>query len=158
MSHYPPSPIEPDGIFDGILWGCVIRGALVDLALSIVAGIPLAIWLAGVELLSEDPEVSDAVLDSALASPEGLFWGALLGLLATVVGAFYGANRAGGHYIRHGGWVAMTSLVLGMLLLLVPGGGSSPSAPVWYDFFCMVAMLPAGILGGYLAQVRNVSA
>ncbi len=152
MSQGPPAPIEPHGIFDGLKWGCIVRGALLDILLTAIASIPLVLLLAGPAAFSENQEVADEAMERALTSPEGLFWGMLIGFSATVAGACYGALRAGTHYLRHGGWVAVVSLALGLPLLLLPTTQGSAANPFWYDAISITGMLPAGLLGGLLAR------
>lgn len=146
----PHASIEPEGIFDGIRWGCVVRGALLDVVLTMVGSVPLLLLLAGPEAFSEE-ETAQAAVDQVLASPEGLFWAAMMGLTATVIGAWYGARRAGVYPLRHGGWVAVVSAALAVPFLLVPGTESSAPTPAWYEAAGLAAMLPAGLLGGALA-------
>ena len=58
MNEPIPGPIEPEGIFTGIHWGCVVRGAVLDLFLTFAAGIPVMLWLAGDAAFSEDQEAA----------------------------------------------------------------------------------------------------
>jgi hypothetical protein len=102
-----PTPIQPEGFLDGLRWGCILRGALLDIALTVAGSIPLTLWLAGPGALSEDETTAREALD-ALSSPEALFWGAVLG-----------------------------------------------AQPSWYEAIGMIAMLPAGMLGGFLASMRG---
>lgn len=151
MSPSPPVPIGPDGLLDGLRWGCIIRGALLDIVLTAIASVPLLLVLAGSAAFSEDRDAADRAIDQALASPEGLLWGALLGLGATVAGAWYGAARAGDSHVRHGGWVAIVSLALALPLYFVTAQSAIPN-PLWYEVLTMAGMLPAGLLGGLMAR------
>ncbi len=152
MNSPSPVPIEPDGLFDGLDWGSVFRGALLDLFLTLAASIPLLVWLADPTAFGEDGPAANQAIDQALASPEGLFWGAVLGLAATVAGACYGAHRAGAFHVRHGGWIAVLSLLLGLPLYFIPGAEPTTPNPLWFDVFGILAMVPAGLLGGFLAR------
>jgi cellobiose-specific phosphotransferase system component IIC len=149
-----PTPIQPEGFLDGLRWGCILRGALLDIALTVAGSIPLTLWLAGPGALSEDETTAREALD-ALSSPEALFWGAVLGIAATIVGAYYGAHRAGTLHVRHGGWVAVVSIVLGLPFMLLSAAETSAAQPSWYEAIGMIAMLPAGMLGGFLASMRG---
>jgi len=133
MNTPHPPALEPEGVFDGLKWGCIVRGAS----------------------FSDDEEVATRATDEALASREGMVLSALVGLSATVIGAYYGARRARTLHIRHGGWVAITSLLLGLPFMFLPGAQSNVPTPVWYDALTMVAMLPAGVLGGAIAKRRD---
>jgi hypothetical protein len=148
----PLAPIEPEGILDGLRWGCIFRGALLDIGLTIAASIPLLLVLAGPAAFSENTDIANEAMDQALTSPEGMFWSMVIGLLATVVGAYYGARRAGSHHLRHGGWVAVVSLALGLPFLLLSSSQAVASNPLWYDSLSIAFVLPAGLLGGLLAR------
>lgn len=150
MTSHPP-PIEPEGLLDGLQWPAILGGAVLDNVLTVLAMIPLTLLLAGKEGLAEDEEAAGRALDQATASPEFLALAAVCGLAITVYAAFWVARRAGTLHVRHGGWTAVASALLGTLLLLVPGAGEGPQPPVWYDALGLVCMLPAGLLGGWLA-------
>ena len=158
MSTQPPPPLEPEGLFDGLRWGCIVRGALLDILLTTLAYIPMLLLLVGPEAFSEDDGAASEAIDQAMASPEGLLLGAIVGLAATVAGAYYAARRAGVHHLRHGGWVAVVSLLLAVPFLFSPDFQSSARNPVWYDVLSIAATLPAGLLGGAIARAREGAA
>jgi hypothetical protein len=120
--------------------------------LTAVASVPLILLLAGTTAFGEDDLAAAQAIDQALASPEGMFWGAIVGFGATFIGALYGARRAQGEYVRHGGWVAVLSLVLALPFYFVPGAQSTIPSPLWYELFTMAGMVPVGILGGFVAR------
>ena len=153
--HSAPPPITPDGILEGIRWRAVVLGTLVDIGLTLVAGIALILWFAGADAFSLDDEAANQTTHAALASPEFLFCSFLIGLAATVYGGYFAARRAGVFHVRHGGWVAVVSAAVGLvgLLLSSPAPGSQP--PPWYDSLALVCMLPAGLLGGFIALRRG---
>lgn len=150
---YSPGSIDPDGLFDGIQWSAVGLGALVDILVTFAANLPLVAIFAP-EALTADPARAEQVMREASTSLPFLVAGLLVGMAATVFGAYVGARRAGVHHLRHGGWVAIASLLIGFLplLLLEPG----PEPPLWYQALGIVLMLPAGLLGGFLARPRAV--
>ena len=158
MSSPSPAPIEPDGLLDGLDWGSILRGALLDVFLTILASIPLLLYLAGPEAFAEDESVASQAVDEALASPEGLALSFAIGFAGTVAGAYYGSRRAGAFHVRHGGWIAVVSLLLAVPFYLVPGAGSTPSIPLWYDVLGILATVPAGLLGGLLARAADSGA
>ncbi len=158
MTQPRPTPIHPDGILDGLKWGCIFRGAVLDIALTWLVSIPLTLLLIGPGVLSKDDATFEDALRQALSSPEGLHWSAVLGLAATIIGAYYGARRAGTLHVRHGGWVAVVSMVLGLAFQLVSTAGSSSAYPFWYEAVGLAAMVPAGMLGGFLASSVRESA
>ena len=153
-----PSPIDPEGIFDGLRWGSIFLGAIVDIGVTAVASIPLVLWYAGPEAFSLDEEVVDRALNVVYASWEFLIASAAVGLAATAYGAYFGARRAGAHYLRHGGWVAVVSALIGFGVLLIPGIATESAPPAWFEALSMGLMLPAGVLGGFVAFKREAAA
>lgn len=143
-----PSSIEPEGLLDGLRWGAIVYGALLDLAITFVVVIMLIGWVGGEAAFSSDQETSREAIEAAGQSSFFAFASFVVGLLATVFGGFFGAMRAGVHHVRHGGWVAVVSAGLGLLLALAGGGGAG--API--DLLSFLLMIPAGVLGGYLAS------
>ena len=152
MTQPRPTPIQPDGILDGLKWGCIFRGAVLDIALTWLVSIPLTLLLIGPGVLSKDDATFEDALRQALSSPEGLLWSAVLGLAATIIGAYYGARRAGTLHVSHGGWVAAVSVILGLPFYLLSTAESASAYPMWYEAVGLAAMVPAGMLGGYLAS------
>ena len=146
------APIEPDGVFDGVHWSPIIRWAVLDIVLTLVASVPVIFYLAGAEPSSGDEEISDQALDAAMASPEFLLWGFAVGLSITAYASFRASRAAGTLHIRHGGWTAAVSAVLGLFFLFLPGSDSVPPAPLWYDALSLALMFPAGLLGGWFAS------
>jgi hypothetical protein len=153
-----PLPIEPRGLLDGISWRAVLFGAIVDTALTIFAFAILFAWMAGPEAFPLDEEAADRAIDAAALSPEFLLSSLVVGMLATVIGAYAGARRAGVFHVRHGGWVAVCSALISLLFLLLPGAESGPAPPLWYDAVGLALMIPAGMLGGLLAALRDRAA
>lgn len=148
-----PRPIEPDGLFDGLRWSAILRGAVLDNVLSFVALGALLVYLTP-EALSEDEEAASRAMDQALVSPEFMFLSVIVGFPITVYAAFWAARRAGTLHLRHGGWTAVVSVALPSLFLLLPGANRGPHAPLWYDALSLALMLVAGLLGGWLAGRR----
>lgn len=155
--HSGSGPIQPDGIFDGLSASSILIGALVDLASTTVASTPLVLWFAGGAVVEGDEEATARALEAVWDSPEFLAAFLLVGLAATCFGAFVGARRAGRLHVRHGGWVAVASAGLGALLMLLQGPGAGSASPPWYDALSLGLMLPAGLLGGLIAQRRRAS-
>jgi hypothetical protein len=119
-----PSPIEPDGLLDGLRWGSILLGALVDNVLTVLGA----------------------------SSPEFLLAGLVVGVCATSYGAFVGARRAGVHHVRHGGWIAVCSAALSLVPVLLAGQAPASSPPLWYEALGWLLLLPSGLAGGYLAE------
>lgn len=153
-----PSPIEPDGLLDGLRWSSVLRGAVLDNVLTLVVSIPLTLFFAGSDLMTEDEELANRAMEDALSSPEFLAWLFVIGLSITVYAGFWAARRAGVLYLRHGGWTAVASLSIAMLFVIVPGASEGATTPLWYDAASFGLMIPAGILGGWMAAKLHAPA
>lgn len=153
-----PDAIEPEGIFDGLSWGSIVRGAILDNVVTIVAMIPLVALLAGSEWLGEDEEAAGRAIDEATASPEFMLLALVVGLAVTAWAAWWASRRAGRLHLRHGGWTAVTSAALAFVWLLAPGAGEGAASPFWYDALSLGLMLPAGLLGGWIAGRRSEDA
>lgn len=147
-----PLPIEPDGMFDGLRWSAILLGALLDNVLTVLAMIPITLFVAGADALSKNEEVANEAIDRAILAPEFLLWSFVVGLAITVYAAFWAARRAGLSHLRHGGWTAVTSAVLASLLLVVPGTATGPEPPLWYNALALTLMVPAGVFGGWVAS------
>jgi hypothetical protein len=146
-----PNPIEPDGLWDGLKWGSILFGAVLDNVLTVLGFGLLTASLAGEEAFSQDEAAAERALQELASSPEFLLFGLLLGVAATVVAAFVGARRAGVHHVRHGGWIALGSAALSVVPYLLAGSAPAPGPPLWYEALGWGLLLPSGLAGGYLA-------
>jgi peptidoglycan/LPS O-acetylase OafA/YrhL len=147
-----PPAIEPTSIFSGLRPKAIIIGAIVDTVATLVASMVLFILLAVKHSVDLTEEIPDEVFDELLSTPEGLFWGLILGGLCTVLGGYIGASRAGDHFVRHGAFVGCTSLLIALIgFVFLPSGSS---APLWYDLLGVVVIIPCGASGGWLAEQR----
>jgi hypothetical protein len=151
----PQGPIEPDGMLDGIQWTAVALGAGIDIALTLFASLPVLMAFGGSEIFSEDPQTAQRAMKLVYASQGFLWLSFATGTAATVCGAYVGARRAGVHHLRHGGWVAMASVLLGTAPLLFVSGNPAPGPPAWWEALGLLAMLPCGLLGGFIAASRD---
>lgn len=148
--HSRPAPIEPEGLLDGLNWRAIFLGALLDIVISAVVVTALLLWFVGSDVVSDEAFAEQAV-ERTLNSLEYLLAELFVGLGATTYGAFWAAKRAGNRHLRHGGWVAVVSTGLALLLLLIPGA-QEVRFPWWYDVLAWGLVLPAGLLGGFLAS------
>jgi hypothetical protein len=153
-----PSPVEPQGILEGLNWRAVLLGAIVDIVLTMFASTILIFWVAAPDAFSPDEDVAKQAVDAALHAPEFLLFAFVTGIVATAIGAYVGARRAGVFHVRHGGWIAICSALCSLLFLLTPGATSGPNPPLWYDALGLILMLPAGLIGGRLAEARDRAA
>jgi hypothetical protein len=152
MMESPPSSIEPEGLFDGLKPGAILIGAVVDNLATAIASSALVVWLGSEKAFSEDVGERREALEALLSQPEFLLCSLVVGLGCTVLGGYVGATRAGSLHVRHGGWIAVTSAALGLLLALLPGPAPSSGPPFWYEATGWLLLLPAGLLGGLLAK------
>jgi hypothetical protein len=147
----PRGPIESEGTFDGLSGSAILFGAFVDIAATLILSTLLALWLAP-DLSSRDEAVARQALEKLHDSNTYIQANVALGALCTAIGAFVGARRAGQLHVRHGGWIAVTSTALGVLLtLLEPAPASTGSIPLWVEVTTWLLILPAGMTGGALA-------
>ena len=147
-----PSPIEPDGLFDGLRWSPILRGAVLDNVLTLIALLPIMFLVAGAAAFSDDEETANQAIDQTIVAPEFLFWSFVVGLSITSYAAFWASRRAGVLYLRHGGWTAVASAVLASVFLLIPNATAGPQPPLWYEGLALALMVPAGVFGGWLAS------
>jgi len=153
-----PEPIEPESVFDGLQWSPILRGAVLDIVLTIFASLPVMAYFAGTEAFSEDEEIANRAIDQALVAPEFLLLSLVVGISITAYAGFWASSRAGVFHLRHGGWTAVSSALLGTIFLLVPGTASDPATPLWFDSLGLALMVPAGVLGGWFASKISESA
>jgi hypothetical protein len=146
-----PPPIQPTGVFDGLQPGAILIGVVVDNLATFVAS-ALLVSLFATELAREHGgELPEEALEPLLASPEFLLASLIVGLLCTVFGAYVGARRAACFFIRHGAWIAVGSAI-SALVLYASAGQQGPRPPLWFDMVGFALMIPAGALGGLLAN------
>jgi|SRR5262245_721814 len=150
-----PSPIEPDGLFDGLRWSPILRGAVLDNVLSLIALLPIALYFAGAEAFASDERTANQAMDRALAAPGFLVCQLVVGVSVTVYAAYWASRRAGLLHLRHGGWTALASALLGFVVLVASGAPAGPAPPLWYEALGLALMLPAGVLGGWLASLAR---
>ena len=148
---HAPAPIEPESVFSGLSTSAIVRGAILDVVLTVIASIPLTLGFVGSDAFSENEEVANRAFDQAFRDPMYLFAAAVVGLTITVYAAYWAARRAKTSHLRHGGWTAVASAATSSLFLLLPGVTEGPGTPLWYDALGLLLMLPAGIVGGWFA-------
>jgi hypothetical protein len=84
------------------------------------------------------------------SSGDGLVATLVLGSLGTAVGGFYAAYKAGALEMKHGALVGIGSIVLG---LLMQSGHEESAFPEWFTAVAALAAIPAGALGGFVAEM-----
>ena len=146
-----PTPIEPTGVFDGLRPGAILIGIVVDNLATFFATAMLVSFFAAGLAEEHGGDLPEEALESLLASPEFLLASLAVGLLCTVFAAYVGAKRAACFFIRHGAWIAVGS-ALSALILFAIAGPQGPRPPLWVDLVGFTLMIPAGVLGGLLAD------
>ena len=141
-----PPPIEPTGFFTGIQLRPILTGVVVDTiaTIALVSGY-YAFYVAPGAGKGAAFEEQAAKF---WASGDGLLASLLLGALGTLIGGFYAAYKAGALEMKHGALVGIGSILLG---LFMQSGGSE--MPEWFMALSFAAAIPAGALGGFLAEM-----
>lgn len=144
-----PPPIEPPGIFEGLRPGAILLGAVIDNLATMAGSLLLLFVFAAGLALDGTRDVSEEQIEALMHSTGFLVASLVVGTLCTVLGAYVGARRAGRAYLRHGGWIAVTSAAISLLFYVAPSEGAR--GPVWLDLLGWLLVIPAGLAGGALA-------
>ena len=140
-----PAPIEPTGFFTGIQLRPVITGVVLDTIATYVLG---AIYFSFA--VAKGAATDEEAIAAYWLTSEGLMASLLLGSLGTAIGGFYAGYKAGRLEMKHGGLVAIGSIILGLLMQL---GAPQSELPEWFIGLSLTAAIPAGVLGGFLAEI-----
>ena len=136
----------------------IVLGVVVDWVLTTLLSVsltrarldPSVLALEGAEFNA----AFNASVENLFRDPGYLVGSLLCGLLATVIGAFIGARNAGTLPLKHGLAVAVASGLSVIVSNLVSGQDTGIAVPVWFNLIGWLLLLPAGVLGGYLAMPR----
>ena len=142
-------PTEPEGFFTGIRPLAVTVGALMDILSTTVLSV-LAIALISHHYGVEPGEISDEQLRRLAADPGMLSLWLFIGTVCTVLGGFTAARMARTHSVKHGAFVGLTGIAMGLLSYDSQAGGPPP--PLWFDLLRFAVLVPAGAVGGALAK------
>jgi len=146
----PTSPVQPTGFFTGVQIRPVILGVVVDFIATYV-GIYAYFFVYLAKELSKEGEVSSEAITKYMSSNEGLMVGFVIGALATALGGFVAARKAGKFEIKHGAFVGLGSLIVSFIELSMQE--EVTPLPEWFRFLSVIVVIPAGALGGYFAEV-----
>ena len=146
----PPSPIHPIGFFAGVQIRPVIVGVIVDY-IATYAGMYAYFFVYLANKLSEQGELSQEALADYMMSREGLMIGFAIGALGTALGGFIAARKAGKFQIKHGAFVGLGSLTVSFIEEMLRG--ESMPMPEWFRALSILSIIPAGALGGYVAEI-----
>jgi putative membrane protein (TIGR04086 family) len=150
QSNSPPSPIEPTGFFTGIQWRPIIAGVVIDTIATIVLVTAYYSLFVAQEL-----GVAEDAFAEYWNSSDGLLTSLLIGSLGTMIGGFYAAYQAKTLEMKHGALVGIGSIIIGLVFQAM---GSESELPDWFLALSMVAAIPAGALGGFVAEMlKNVT-
>jgi putative membrane protein (TIGR04086 family) len=154
-SHNPPPPIEPTGFFTGIKIRPVIIGIVVDIVATMILS-TLYYFVFVVKDLSDKGVISEEVMAEYWSSNEGIMASIVIGTLATAIGGFYAARKAGALEMKHGALVGVGSILTGVILQSAGENGTGLNQ--WQLLIAYAAAIPAGALGGSVAEwVRGFS-
>jgi putative membrane protein (TIGR04086 family) len=146
----PPSPIEPTGFFTGVQILPVIIGVVVDY-IATYAGMYIYFFVYLANKLAEQGELSPEALNDYIMSREGLMIGFAIGALGTAVGGFVAARKAGKFHIKHGAFVGLGSLIVSFIEQTLRQDATP--MPEWFRAVSILSIIPAGALGGYVAEI-----
>jgi putative membrane protein (TIGR04086 family) len=149
-----PPPIHPKGFFTGVRILPIVAGAVVDyIATFVGAVLYMAVFYMGdPEKTAGSEKAVEQAFEEMLASPEGLLTMFLIGILGTVLGGYVAGQFAKTEEIKHGALVGAVGIILGLVQSSM--AAASP-VPPWYEFLGYVLMIPAGALGGSIAQGKK---
>jgi hypothetical protein len=142
-------PLRARALVDDIAERSLKSVDIKALAIAIVATLSLDLLLT-VALTSAvlgpkaafDLQAADA--DALLANQTFLFWSLVLGTLSTVVGGFLAARFARALPYYHSLIYGIFGLVFSVL--------TSEGLPRWYNAVGFTVLIPAALVGGYLAK------
>jgi putative membrane protein (TIGR04086 family) len=150
----PPSSIEPIGFFTGVQIRPIIVGVVVDY-IATYAGTYAYFFIYLAKELSKQGEVTGEQIAKYMTSPEGLMIGFTIGVLGTALGGFVAAYKAGKLETKHGALVGFCSLILSFVEQSLQE--ESLLLPEWFRFLSVLAIIPAGALGGFVAAALKGS-
>jgi len=149
-SGTPPSPIQPTGFFTGVQIRPVILGVVVDY-IATYAGMYAYFFVYLANKLSERGELSQEAIADYMMSREGMMIGFAIGALGTAIGGFIAARKAGKFQIKHGAFVGLGSLIVSFIEEQLRQ--EAVLMPEWFRALSILSIIPAGALGGYVAEI-----
>ena len=151
MDHIPEST-EPGGMFSGLKAWPIFAGAITDIIFTYLFGtILLFVFL----YRKYGADIPQEALTNITIVDDNIVWFSILGFICTMLGGFVGSRMAGSEEIRHGGWVGAVSLIFSVLMELNTGTGEA--YPQWLTIISVAIVIPAGVLGGYIASAIKKS-
>ena len=131
----------------------IVVGVFADNLATMLGG--LLFLSAQVERYGIQPgdELPEEVLRALQSDPTLLAGSLVIGILATTLGGYAAGRMAHGHRRQHGAFVGLVGVLLGLLAYAPAAAGERP--PLWFDLLGFLLMIPAGALGGALAELRS---
>jgi putative membrane protein (TIGR04086 family) len=151
-----PLPIGPRGFFTGVKIRPVIVGAVVDYIATFVLVMLYLIFYYVKEPFGKGglpEEAIEKALNEMLSSQEGLLALIVIGAFCTALGGYLAARLAKAEEIKHGALVGAVALIVGVLQTAMTEEASP--VPPFYQLLGYILAIPAGALGGSLAQGRS---
>ena len=146
-----PSPVEAPGFFTGLRALPIAVGAFVDNLATMLGGL----FFLSVQVdrygIRPGDELPEEVVRTLQNDPSLLAASLVIGTLATGLGGYAAARLAGCHRARHGAFVGLVGVMLGLLAYAPATAVERP--PLWFDLLGFLLLIPAGALGGALAQL-----
>jgi hypothetical protein len=146
----PHRPVEPTGFFTGIQIRPIIAGIVVDY-IATYAAMYAFFFMYLANQLSKKGEVTSELIAEYMSSPEGLMIGFVIGALGTAVGGFVAGYKAGRLEMKHGAFVGVGSLLVSFFEQALQE--EPMQLPEWFRALSILAIIPAGALGGYAAEL-----
>lgn len=143
-----PESIEPGGMFSGLKAWPIFAGAIADIISTYILG---SILLFVLLYRKYGADIPQEALANITIVDDNILWFLILGVACTVLGGFVGSRIAGSEEIRHGGWVGAVSLIFSVFMELNTDTGET--YPQWLTIISVAVVIPAGVLGGYIASI-----
>jgi hypothetical protein len=144
-----PPRMEPAGVFTGLKLRPILIGVVVDYVATYAA---MYAWILIFVSrgFSGQGDAAEEAIKSFLVSNEGLLIGFAIGMVCTALGGYIAGRQAKAMETKHGAFVGVGSLVVSALEQSI-AEIETPS-PQWYMVLAVLAAVPAGALGGYIAE------
>ena len=152
--HEQPAPeLEPQGFFTGIRPLAVVIGALVDNVTTLILSL-LLLSIVASSYGESLGELDESALEALSRDPGVLVSSMVLGSFCTGFGGFMAARIAASHRARHGAFVGLFAIAMG-LVSYGSGTAAHPPVPLWYDLLGFGLLVPVGALGGWLSSLTS---
>ena len=142
-------PVEADGFFTGIQVRPVVLGVVIDYV-GTYLGLYAYFFIYVAHQLSKQGPVAPEAISQYMQSADGIMSGMVIGILGTLAGGLVAGLKAGNRQIKHGAFVGLGSLIVSFIEQQL-AGGESGSTPEWIRAVSVLAVIPSGAVGGWVA-------